>query len=67
LDTGKNKIFSETLATTTTVDFIARDTGGVSIPRAVEFMKALLIQAADLIAVHVYQGDDHVLPVSLAL
>jgi hypothetical protein len=66
MDTRKNKIFSEILATTT-VDFIARDTGGVSIPRAVEFMEALLIQAADLIPVHVYQGDDHVLPVSLAL
>lgn len=44
LDTRKNKIFSEILATTT-VDFIARDTGGLSIPRAVEFMEALLIQA----------------------
>jgi hypothetical protein len=53
-------MFSEILATTI-VDFIARGTAGVSIPRAVEFMEALLIP------VHVYQGDDHVLPVSLAL
>ncbi len=60
MDTRKNEMFSEILATTI-VDFIARGTAGVSIPRAVEFMEALLIP------VHVYQGDDHVLPVSLAL